>query len=107
MTDCVDVVKPYSILILFISLAYMAITLDVTGILQATAFWISNHGGKNGRKLYFYFYVLLTFVSMVIGNDPVILSGTAFLVYYTSATALAPVAWLVAEFAVTNTALLR
>jgi Na+/H+ antiporter NhaD/arsenite permease-like protein len=82
----------------------MAITLDVTGILQAAAFWVSNQGGNNGRKLYFYFYVLLTFVSMVIGNDPVILSGTAFLVYYTSATGLEPVAWLTAEFAAANTA---
>jgi Na+/H+ antiporter NhaD/arsenite permease-like protein len=101
MTDCLDGVKPYNILILFISLAYMAITLD---IFQTAAFWVSNQGGNNGRKLYFYFYVLLTFVSMVIGNDPVILSGTAFLVYYTSVTGLELVAWLIAEFAVANTA---
>jgi Na+/H+ antiporter NhaD/arsenite permease-like protein len=82
----------------------MAITLDVTGILQAAAFWVSNKGGNNGRKLYFYFYLLLTFISMVVGNDPVILSGTAFLVYYTAATNLEPVAWLISEFAAANTA---
>lgn len=99
-----DDVKPYNILILFISLAYMAITLDVTGILQAAAFWVSNKGGSNGRKLYFYFYLLLTLVSMVVGNDPVILSGTAFLVYYTAATGLEPIAWLISEFAAANTA---
>ncbi|KAF8153210.1 hypothetical protein B0H34DRAFT_662887 [Crassisporium funariophilum] len=99
-----DGIKPYNILILFISLAYMAITLDVTGILQAAAFWVSNKGGNNGRKLYFYFYVLLTVISMVLGNDPIILSGTAFLVYYTAATGLEPVAWLISEFAAANTA---
>ncbi|KDR77306.1 hypothetical protein GALMADRAFT_246656 [Galerina marginata CBS 339.88] len=99
-----DNVKPYNILILFISLAYMAITLDVTGILQAAAFWVSNKGGDNGRKLYFYFYLLLTAISMVVGNDPVILSGTAFLVYYTAATNLEPIAWLISEFAAANTA---
>ena len=82
----------------------MAITLDISGILQAAAFWVSNQGGNNGRKLHLYFYVLLTFVSMVIGNDPVILSGTAFLVYYTSATGLEPMAWIIAEFAAANTA---
>ena len=82
----------------------MAITLDVTGILQAAAFWVSNKGGDNGRKLYFYFYLLLTLISMVVGNDPVILSGTAFLVYYTAATKLDPVAWLISEFAAANTA---
>ncbi|KAF4612870.1 hypothetical protein D9613_011171 [Agrocybe pediades] len=99
-----DDIKPYNILILFISLAYMAITLDVTGILQAAAFWVSNKGGDNGRKLFFYFYLLLTLISMVVGNDPIILSGTAFLVYYTAATKLEPVAWLISEFAAANTA---
>ena len=99
-----DGVKPYNILILFISLAYMAITLDITGILQAAAFWVSNQGGNNGRKLYFYFYILYTTISIVIGNDPAILSGTAFLAYYTSTTGLEPMAWLIAEFVATNTA---
>ena len=82
----------------------MAITLDVTGILQAAAFWVSNKGGDHGRRLYFYFYLLLTGISMVVGNDPVILSGTAFLVYYTAATNLEPIAWLISEFAAANTA---
>ena len=86
------------------SLAYMAITLDISGVLQAAAFWVSNQGGNNTRRLFFYFYVLLTIISMVVGNDPVILSGTAFLVYYTSATGLEPMAWLIAEFAAANTA---
>ncbi|KAK7441988.1 hypothetical protein VKT23_016266 [Stygiomarasmius scandens] len=99
-----DGVKPYNILILFFSLAYMAITLDVTGILQSAAFWVSNKGGKNGWKLYFYFYVLLTVLSVVLGNDPVILSGTVFLVYYTTATRLEPMPWLISEFAAANTA---
>ncbi|KAF9237251.1 hypothetical protein BU15DRAFT_76152 [Melanogaster broomeanus] len=97
-------VKPYNIIILFFSLAYMAITLDITGILQAAAFWVSNRGGSNGWKLYFYFYVLLTFLSILLGNDPVILSGTAFLVYYTEVAGLSPTPWIMAEFAAANTA---
>ena len=64
----------------------MAITLDITGVLQAAAFWVSNKGGSNGYKLYLYFYIMLTVLSVVLGNDPVILSGTAFLVYYTNAS---------------------
>ncbi|KAG6840306.1 hypothetical protein C0991_007631 [Blastosporella zonata] len=98
-----DDIKPYNILILFITLAYMAITLDITGVLQAAAFWVSNKGGSNTRKLFFYFYVMLTLLSVLLGNDPVILSGTAFLVYYTAATNLEPLAWLMAEFAAANT----
>lgn len=99
-----DGVKPYNILILFFSLAYMAITLDVTGILQSAAFWVSNKGGSNGWRLYLYFYIMLTLLSILLGNDPVILSGTAFLVYYTGATKLEPMPWLMAEFAAANTA---
>jgi len=82
----------------------MAITLDITGILQAAAFWVSNRGSSNGYKLYLYFYTMLTLVSIIIGNDPVILSGTVFLVYYTRATCLEPLPWLVSEFAAANTA---
>lgn len=97
-------IKPYNILILFFSLAYISITLDITGVLQAAAFWVSNKGGSSGWKLFFGFYLMLTLLSVVIGNDPVILSGTAFLVYYTNAVKLNPAAWLLAEFAAANTA---
>ncbi|KAF7329845.1 Arsenical pump membrane protein [Mycena kentingensis (nom. inval.)] len=97
-------IKPYSVLTLFFCLAYMAITLDVTGVLQAAAFWVSNKGGTNGRRLYLYFYVMLTLLSVCLGNDPVILSGTVFLVYYTRAVDLEPRPWIMAEFASANTA---
>jgi Na+/H+ antiporter NhaD/arsenite permease-like protein len=50
----------------------MAITLDVTGILKSAAFWVNNKGGTNGWKLYLYLYLLLTGISLVIGNDAVI-----------------------------------
>ncbi|KAF8653641.1 hypothetical protein AX16_003793 [Volvariella volvacea WC 439] len=99
-----DDIKPYNILILFGSLAYMAITLDITGVLKAAAFWVSNRGGSSVQKLYLYFYLMLTFLSVILGNDPVILSGTVFLVYYTAATSLPPTPWIMAEFAAANTA---
>lgn len=80
-----DGVKPYNILILFFSLAYMSITLDVTGILKAAAYWVSNVSGRSGTKLFIYFYLLITALSGFFGNDPMILSGTLFLLYYTDA----------------------
>ena len=55
----------------------MALSLEVTGILGAAAFWVRNKGGINGKRLYFYFYLLLTGISMVIGNDPVICECSA------------------------------
>jgi len=99
-----DGVKPYNILILFFSLAYMSITLDVTGILKAAAYWVSNVSGRSGTKLFIYFYLLITALSGFFGNDPMILSGTLFLVYYTDAAKLDPLPWLMSEFAAANTA---
>ncbi|KAG6371487.1 hypothetical protein JVT61DRAFT_9522 [Boletus reticuloceps] len=89
-------IKPYNILILFFSLAYMAITLDTTGVLVAAAFWVSNKGGRNGWKLYLCFYVMLTLLSILLSNDPVILSGTVFLVYYAKAAELDSWTWIMA-----------
>jgi Na+/H+ antiporter NhaD/arsenite permease-like protein len=97
-------IKPYNIIILFFSLAYMAITLDVTGILEAAAHWVRNKGGKDGRRVFTYFYILLTGISVVVGNDPVILTGTAFLTYYIKASKLVETAWIISEFSAANTA---
>ncbi|XP_055327254.1 uncharacterized protein LOC129580656 [Paramacrobiotus metropolitanus] len=95
-------IKPYNIMILFFSLAYMAISLDLTGLLQAAAFWIANHGGRRGIRLYTSFYLFSTVLSILLGNDPVVLSGTAFLVYYTAVAKMDPYPWLFAEFASCN-----
>jgi Na+/H+ antiporter NhaD/arsenite permease-like protein len=97
-----DGVKPYNILILFFSLAYMAISLDMSGVLQASAFWVANKGGRSGFKLYTYFYLMSLLLSVVLGNDPVILSGTAFLTYFTKVAEVEPLAFLMAEFAACN-----
>jgi Na+/H+ antiporter NhaD/arsenite permease-like protein len=99
-----DGIKPYNILILFFSLAYMAISLDITGILEAAAYWVTSKGGKDGRRLYLYFYAMITLISIIFGNDPVILSGTVFLVYFTTAIQVDNHAWLISEFAAANTA---
>jgi len=46
--------KPYNTLIFIFSLAYMAITLNITDVLQAAAFWVTIKVGWNGWKLFFY-----------------------------------------------------
>jgi hypothetical protein len=83
---------------------YLKLTLDLTGILQSAAFWVSNRGGTSGRRLFLYFYLMTTGLSAVLGNDPVILSGTAFLIYFTKVAEVSPIAWLFSEFVSCNTA---
>ncbi|OLL26086.1 Arsenical pump membrane protein, partial [Neolecta irregularis DAH-3] len=100
----IDSIKPYNVLLLFFSLAYLAITLDMTGVLQAAAFYVSNKGGRSGRRLFLYFYLLETALSSLLGNDAVVLSAIPFLVYYTRATELSSIPWLCSGFTVANTA---
>jgi Na+/H+ antiporter NhaD/arsenite permease-like protein len=47
---------------------------------------------------------MTTGLSAIMGNDPVILSGTAFLIYFTKVAEVSPVAWMFSEFASCNTA---
>ncbi|BFZ56010.1 hypothetical protein PYCC9005_003052 [Savitreella phatthalungensis] len=93
-----DGIKPFNILILFFGLAYMSISLDLTGILQSAAFWVSNRGGTSGHRLYLYFFLFSVVLAIILGNDPVILSGTAFLVYFTKVAEVKPLSFLIAEF---------
>ncbi|CBQ70540.1 conserved hypothetical protein [Sporisorium reilianum SRZ2] len=103
-----DGIEPYDVLALFISLAYIAISLDATGLLRFLAFLICLKAGRQGREakgktlfllLYFFFWS----AGVLVGNDPVILSGTAFLVYFTRVAGISPPdAWIWAEFVAAN-----
>ncbi|KAH8103520.1 hypothetical protein BXZ70DRAFT_736053 [Cristinia sonorae] len=98
-------VKPINILALFISLAYISISLDFTGLLRFSAFWVARKGGSSGRLLFLYLYVFFLVSGVIVGNDPVILSGTAFLAYFTRVTGITPpTAWIFSQFAAANMA---
>ncbi|WFD27205.1 hypothetical protein MNAN1_002201 [Malassezia nana] len=98
-------VLPYDILLLFLSLAYIAISLDATGLLRYLACHVCQRASFDGRVLYMVMYFFLWLAGVVLGNDPVILSGTAFLVYMTRTAGISPPdAWLWAQFVAANVA---
>ncbi|EJD04337.1 uncharacterized protein FOMMEDRAFT_122033 [Fomitiporia mediterranea MF3/22] len=98
-------VVPLDIMALFISLAYIAISLDVTGLFRFLAFWVVRKGGSSGRKLYLYLYIFWFLTGVFVGNDPVILFGTPFLAYFARVTGIVPpTAWIFAQFATANMA---
>ncbi|KAI0785821.1 hypothetical protein C8Q75DRAFT_722360 [Abortiporus biennis] len=100
-----DGIQPINILALFISLAYISISLDFTGLLRFAAFWVARKGGSSGHRLYLYLYVFFLVCGVLVGNDPVILSGTAFLAYFTRVTGITPpTAWIFSQFAAANMA---
>ncbi|CAO2658004.1 Nn.00g072640.m01.CDS01 [Neocucurbitaria sp. VM-36] len=99
-------IVPYDIMLFFLSLAYIAISVDASGLIRWLAFKVLQKGGKVGHRLFFYLYAFFFGLTTFIGNDPVILSGTAFLSYMTrvSSNIKHPRAWIYTQFSVANIA---
>lgn len=97
-------ISPIEIMAFFITLAYVAISIDASGLIRYLAFKVLQKGGKVGHKLFFYLYAFFFGLSSFIGNDPIILSGTAFLAYMTrvSSNIKHPRAWIHTQFAIAN-----
>lgn len=99
-------ISPIDIMVFFLSLAYIAISIDASGLIRYLAFKVLDKGGKDGPRLFFYLYAFFFGLGTFIGNDPIILSGTAFIAYMTrvSSNINHPRAWIHTQFAVANTA---
>jgi Na+/H+ antiporter NhaD/arsenite permease-like protein len=99
-------ISPLDIMLFFISLAYIAISIDASGVIRFLAFKVLQWGGERGHRLFFYLYAFWFALTSFVGNDPVILSGTAFLAYMTrvSSNIVHPRAWIYSQFAVANIA---
>lgn len=101
-----DNISPFDIMAFFLTLAYIAISIDASGLIRYLAFKVLQKGGKGGHRLFLYIYLFVFGLGSFIGNDPIILSGTAFLAYMTrvSSNILHPRAWIHTQFAVANIA---
>ncbi|ERF76355.1 hypothetical protein EPUS_09323 [Endocarpon pusillum Z07020] len=101
-----DNISPLDIMLFFLTLAYIAISIDASGLIRYLAFKVLQWGGEVGHRLFFYLYAFFFGLGSFIGNDPIILSGTAFLAYMTrvSSNIVHPRAWIYTQFAVANIA---
>jgi len=99
-------IYPVDIMVFFITLAYIAISIDASGLIRWLAYRVLQIGGKNGHRLFFYLYTFFFALTTFMGNDPIILSGTPFLSYMTkvSINIQSPRAWIFTQFAVANIA---
>ncbi|KKA29243.1 hypothetical protein TD95_002040 [Thielaviopsis punctulata] len=99
-----DHISPIDIMVFFISLAYIAISIDASGLIRFLAYKVLAWGGKSGYRLFFLLYVFFSLLGAFIGNDPIILSGTPFLAYMTQASSNIqhPRAWIFTQFSVAN-----
>ncbi|KAJ6123777.1 hypothetical protein N7471_011094 [Penicillium samsonianum] len=101
-----DNINPIDIMVFFLTLAYIAISIDASGLIRYLAFKVLQRAGKVGHRLFFYLFVFFFGLGSFIGNDPIILSGTAFLAYMTrvSSNIVHPRAWIHSQFAIANIA---
>ena len=86
--------------------AYLTISLDAAGLFRFLAFWVANKGGSSGKRLYLYFWIFFVLLAVAVGNvslvcslllqlfipaqDPVVLSGTPFIAYFTRIAGCVP-----------------
>lgn len=101
-----DNIYPLEIMAFFITLAYIAISIDASGLIRWLSLKVLRKGGKNGRLLFLYLYLFFFGLASFIGNDPIVLSGTPFLAYMTrlSSNIRDPKAWIYTQFSVANIA---
>lgn len=97
-----SVIQPYAILILFMSLAYICLSLDATGLFAYLALRTTKAAGTSGRKLFLYFFVLSSFLTLFTSNDIVILTLTPIIYYFAKSTKTDPIPFLIAQFFAAN-----
>lgn len=97
-------ISPIDIMVFFLTLAYIAISIDASGLIRWLAFKVLQRAGRVGHRLFFYLFAFFFGLGTFIGNDPIILSGTAFLAYMTrvSSNIVHPRAWIHSQFAIAN-----
>jgi arsenical pump membrane protein len=97
-------VKPYSILILIMSLSYICVSLDYTGFLEYISLRVAKASRNSGRRLFMYFFLLTAFLTLFTDNDIVILTMTLIIFYFAKSARIDPTPFLFAQFFAVNIA---
>ena len=95
-------VKPYSILILIMSLVYICVSLDSTGFFEYLSLRIVRASRNSGKRLFVYFFLLSAFLTLFTANDIVILTMTFIILYVSKNAQIDPIPFLFAQFFATN-----
>ncbi len=95
--------NPFGILILFLSMVFMSIFLDITGFFEYCARLALKFAGSDGRKLFFSIYATVAILTIFTSNDIIILTFTPFIYYFAKNAGIDPKPYLIAEFFAANT----
>eukprot|EP01012_Entosiphon_sulcatum_P046313 TRINITY_DN6217_c0_g1_i1.p1 TRINITY_DN6217_c0_g1~~TRINITY_DN6217_c0_g1_i1.p1 ORF type:complete len:436 (+),score=37.66 TRINITY_DN6217_c0_g1_i1:520-1827(+) len=94
--------KPWVILIVFYGMAYLCVALDDTGLLKWLALKARNAAGNSGRRLFLYFFIFCSCLTLTTSNDVVILTMTPIIVYTANYARIDPIPYLYGQFFAAN-----
>lgn len=94
--------KPYSIIILILSLSYICVSLDLTGLFEYIALHVIKLSEGSGKKLFVYIFILTSFLTLFTSNDVVILTITPIILYMCNNVGISPIPFLFAQFFAAN-----
>lgn len=95
--------KPWEILLIFYSVAYVSISVDLSGILDYFAFRIVHLAKGKGLLLFVFFYIFASLLTVFTSNDIVILTLTPIIFYLRKHAKINIIPLLFAEFYGANT----
>jgi arsenical pump membrane protein len=95
--------NPFGVLILFLSMVFMSIFLDITGFFEYCARVALKYASGDGRRLYFTVYITVSVLTIFTSNDIIILTFTPFIYYFSKNAGIDPKPYLIAEFFAANT----
>jgi len=95
--------NPFGILVLFLSMVFMSIFLDITGFFEYCARVGLKYARGDGRRLYFSVYFTVSILTIFTSNDIIILTFTPFIYYFSKNAGIDPKPYLIAEFFAANT----
>ncbi len=95
--------NPFGILILFLSMVFMSIFLDITGFFEYCARLALHYASGDGRRLFFSIYFIVSLLTIFTSNDIIILTFTPFIYYFSKNAGIDPKPYLIAEFFAANT----
>lgn len=96
-------VDALGILVLFLSMVFLSIFLDITGFFEYCARVALRFAGSDGVRLFFALYATVAFLTVFTSNDIVVLTMTPFIFHFTRSAGVDPVPYLVSGFFAANT----
>jgi arsenical pump membrane protein len=95
--------NPFGVVVLFLSMVFMSIFLDITGFFEYCARVALRSAKGSAKKLFFFVYIIVSILTIFTSNDIIILTFTPFIYYFSKHAGLDPIPFLIAEFFAANT----